>query len=284
MNDTTSNSTKAILPKPTRASTTKTYYLIRLDGPLSSPETVRVAGGLPTLPETFTDESNPDDEDSDLDSNYENPQQTPTRFCRIDNITKDKTLAWLSSNPPPAAEHSDWRPLIIKDARAHKDLSSVSAYPTLGVDTTLPQHRLHSISPDQDLSLRPTQNEYPVWYFFYGTLADPDVLRRVLELPDDSLITYHSARLTTCGDRRYKALVDFTTADNGDAGLTRKNDTTSVIEGKTYLVQNREEEDNLRVYETDLYEVVRCAIELEMNGEVKLVKGLTFRFTGIADD
>jgi hypothetical protein len=50
-------------------------------------------------------------------------------------------------------------------------MSSSSMTPTLGINATLPQHRLVS---------SPHQEQYPILYFFYGTLADPEQLCKVL--------------------------------------------------------------------------------------------------------
>lgn len=44
----------------------------------------------------------------------------------------------------------------------------------------MPQYR-----PDSSEVASP-QNNYPVWYFFYGTLADQDVLGRLFGTLDDS--------------------------------------------------------------------------------------------------
>ncbi|KPM42999.1 hypothetical protein AK830_g3515 [Neonectria ditissima] len=118
----------------------------------------------------------------------------------------------------------------------------------------------------------PSQNQFPVWYFFYGTLADSDVLARVLgdeqqqQLPN---YDYRSARirggiLKTWGGR-YQALVD-----DPDGGY---------VKGSAFLVVDENQEDALRVYETDQYEVVRCTVEMEDG----LVDGLTFKFVGEVD-
>ena len=45
-----------------------------------------------------------------------------------------------------------------------------------------------------------------------------------------------------------------------------------------YVVQSKEHEDELRMYEGGNYEVVRCKIEVE--GGETMVDGLTFRFCG----
>ncbi|KAF4957129.1 hypothetical protein FGADI_3349 [Fusarium gaditjirri] len=94
----------------------------------------------------------------------------PSSFFKINGIDKLVIEGWLRENHYP-----NFTPTFIKDLHAPKDLSSASLYPTLGLDTTLPQHRL---GPDE--IPRRAQSEYPVLYFFYGTLADPSVLAKLL--------------------------------------------------------------------------------------------------------
>jgi hypothetical protein len=72
-------------------------------------------------------------------------------------------------------------------------------------------------------------------------------------------------RMETWGKGKYHALVD--------------GPETSRIRGSVYQVMSEEHEDTLRKYETSVYEVVRCLIE--MNG--MMVEGCTFRFVGKTD-
>ncbi|EJT82595.1 hypothetical protein GGTG_02568 [Gaeumannomyces tritici R3-111a-1] len=126
----------------------------------------------------------------------------------------------------------------------------------------MPQFRPPDGCPPQ----RPAWDEYPVWYLFYGTLATPDVLARVLhlELGDGGI---------------YKALVQ---AEMHDAK----------VGGSAYMVESREEEDALRAYETDKYLVARSAIRLVGKGfsgdngsaSAPVVPGLTFLFRGVPDN
>jgi hypothetical protein len=53
------------------------------------------------------------------------------------------------------------------------------------------------------------------------------------------------------------------------------------VEGWAYEIKKREREDALLYYETDLYEVVRCRIDI--GGLEKVVDGLAFRFIGELD-
>ncbi|TVY79739.1 hypothetical protein Focb16_v009726 [Fusarium oxysporum f. sp. cubense] len=177
----------------------------------------------------------------------------PSSFFKVNGIDKLAIEGWLRENPYPG-----FTPTFIRDLNAPKDLSSTSFHPTLGLDTTLPQYRLGS-----DEIPRPAQKEYPVWYFFYGTLADPSVLAKLLG--SDFQAEYYAAKirggaLKTWG--RYNALVDDPSR-------------TNLAHGKAVLVQTREEEERLRAYETHVYEVVRCSIEM---GSEEPANGLTFRF------
>ncbi|KAK0724285.1 hypothetical protein B0H67DRAFT_640853 [Lasiosphaeris hirsuta] len=135
------------------------------------------------------------------------------------------------------------------------------------VDETTKHSIKHRLASDSTLPL-PMQDEYPVWYFFYGTLADLAVLRRLLHGGDDNAepLTYRPARITGGSlnkwGGKYLALVD--------AGGK------STVEGSGFLVLTKDQEDALRYYETDKYEAVRCKIR--MLDDETTVGGLTFRF------
>jgi hypothetical protein len=180
-------------------------------------------------------------------------------FCKVESSEKDRIILSLSNS------ESSFQPTFIKYSKAEKELSRNSLHPTLGIDATMPQHR-HSANSE----ILPTQDQYPVWYFFYGTLADPLVLKRLLGLSDEP--DYQPARvrggtLTTWGGK-YRALVD---------GPATGPDPS--VQGRAFLVKTRDQEEILCCYESDRYEVVRCNIEME---PTESVKGLTFRFPGNA--
>jgi hypothetical protein len=178
-------------------------------------------------------------------------------FAHVTSATKALIVAWL------AKHHTSHRPTIVKLAIAEKDLSSWSKVPILGTDTTLPQHR-PSVETTVGSGFKPSQDQFPVWYLFYGTLADPAALARVLAIdiiPVLQSAVLHGGRLE-CWGGKYKALAD--EYDRPDAEIA----------GKAYLVQNQAHEDALRFYETDAYEVVRCSFSIDGVPRV----GLTFRF------
>lgn len=225
----------------TRVRKTHCTYLMRLGGPLSTPSQIQTIAHLPTPPATI--------EGSDDDG-------TAATFVRLPHSTVTQPSAWLSTTGVPAYQ----RPTFIRLAEAEKKFSHDSPCPTLGIDTTLPQHRPNSSAA----AFRPLQDEFPVWYFFYGTLAEPERLVNLLGLEERPVLLRAAVRggaVRTWGGK-YKALVD---------GTER-------IGGWAYEVASKEQEDALRAYETESYEVVRCRIEVEGGEEVM---GCTFRFADL---
>lgn len=111
----------------------------------------------------------------------------------------------------------------------------------------------------------------PIYYFFYGTLTNPDVLKKVLGLEADPVL--RSAKiigydLTNWG--QYKALTD------GEPG--------AVVTGYAYIVQSVDEELRLAYYETNAYELTPCEINFTDNPEKeedrRPVIGHTFKYAG----
>ena len=216
-------------------------FIVHLTGPLSSAEVIKEAAALSSLPEIFTgtDESG-----------------ISASFCEIDGEARANLLEWKS-------QHPGFDPTIVRLAKAKKDLCAYTLAPMLGVDATLPQHRLN----DDSISPLPSQNQHPVWYFFYGTLCNFEILARHVEMEDTVPQLFVPAyvkggRVRTWAGK-YKALVD-------------SYDSESRVHGMAFLVLDREQEDALRFYETDKYEVVRCQIFIGTG----VAFGLTFRFCG----
>jgi hypothetical protein len=179
-------------------------------------------------------------------------------FVTIDTTARDAIAVWLSK------QRTSFAPTFVRVSKSGKDLSEHSMYPTLGVDTTLPQYRADSV----DAKFMPTQNQYPVWYFFYGNLAVPDILSRRLALSEQPVFT--PATVTGAVIKRwrgkYNALLDSEGAE------------TAYVDGWAYLVETEEHEEALRLYETENYDIARCTISME--GRSDTVKGLTFKFVG----
>jgi hypothetical protein len=226
-------------------------YILKLEQLISTPEIVQVITGLSTILKSFRGRG----ENGDV------------LFCEIDGRTKFAIENWLSIQ-----RAASFRPLFVPDRRAYKEISPCSLYPTLNKDSTLPQYQPQD--PHLLTSPLPTfgrkHDQFPVWYFFYGTLASVTKLCTILTSPEDKNPILHDAsvrggKIETWGAGKYKALT------NGP--------TTNVITGSAYQVVSEEDEDALRRYETDQYEVVRCSIE--MNNTI--VEGCTFRFIGETD-
>lgn len=221
----------------------RAVYVLKLENVLDTTQRVQEAAALEEPPPTIQGTAEDDGDAS---------------FCRIDGTAKHAILHWLSTRK------INYKPTFARILqKAEKDLSNHSMHPTLGCDATLPQHR----PADTHTFFTPTQDQYPVWYFFYGTLADTAILSRQLLLPnvpDLRPATIRGGVLKTWAGE-YKALVD------GPAN--------ACVEGFAYCVLTKEHEDALRSYETDNYEVVRCTI-LFRDGEVQ---GCTFRFVSTTD-
>ena len=99
------------------------HYLVLLDGPLNTPRCIQEAASLPELPKTIQAAS---------EDNWS------AVFCSIDGNVKKSIEKWLSH------QKSSFRPIPVRICKVRKDLASDTAYPTLGLETTLPQHRLSS--------------------------------------------------------------------------------------------------------------------------------------------
>ncbi|KAF2281072.1 uncharacterized protein EI97DRAFT_19540 [Westerdykella ornata] len=133
----------------------------------------------------------------------------------------------------------------------------------LGRDPTLPHYR-----PSVPASAR-LEDKFPIWYFFYGTLASPERLSRLLDvdlaqLPELKAATLLDGKIQTWAGK-YRALMD---------------SVGGKVEGWIYPVICEDQEDALRVYEGDSYEVVRARFV----SDGKVIEGRTFRFAGFEDE
>ena len=219
----------------------KTTYLILLKDVLNTPEKIQAIANLSEPPEAVQASSETEDD---------------SVFCRIDGGIKQAIESWLSH------QKSTFRPTFVRLSKAKKELAATSIHPTLGLESTLPQHRPTLLQT----SCLPLQDEFPVWYFFYGTLADSSFLTRLLslsELEHPFLIPATISRgIVKSWQQKYNALIDGASTD--------------YVHGSAYRVTTKEREEALLLYETEKYEVVRCSIMMESG----TVEGLTFRFAG----
>ena len=229
-------------PSVSQASSRSTY-IVKLEGPLGTAAQVQVAANLKKIPVVRFGAGEAGDAD----------------FVEVDTNTRDAIYLWLSQH-----NNTGFAPTIIRVSKSGKDLFEHSAYPTLGIDTTMPQYR----ADNSETRFLPAQNQYPVWYFFYGNLADPEILTRRLALSTPPVFVPATIRggMIKRWHSKYNALLDA--------------DSTAWVNGRAYLVESEAHEDALRMYETENYEIVRCSIS--MGGD--LVKGLTFRFAGPSEE
>lgn len=231
-------------------------FLVKLEGYLSTPQRLQEVAKLTEKPHTDVGISDHGD----------------TLFCRIDRNVRRSVEKWAVMQTPK------FNPAFIPVNLAKKDLSPDSLYPTLGLDSTLPQYRVSAsirklganVSQSafsRELPFCPVlPDECPVWYFFYGTLAEPDRLTSVLSLSEAEypvlVPALVSGGLIKSWQGKYRALVDGLESD--------------AVHGSAYKVTSEDREMALRIYETKHYEVVRCTIVMAS----QTVQGLTFRFTG----
>ncbi|KAM0812047.1 putative gamma-glutamylcyclotransferase [Seiridium cardinale] len=109
----------------------------------------------------------------------------------------------------------------------------------------------------------------PIFYFFYGTLTRPEVLKQVLGIEEEPTLRPAKALgyvLSAWG--QYPALID------GDTG-------TEVC-GYAYEVQTVDHEYRLAYYETNAYKLRACKIYFTDGKEPETVTGNTFAYAGDA--
>jgi len=227
-------------PPKRRRRRVEASYLFRLEHPLPTPRDVANAISLSRVPR--------------LESGV--GEDGETGFCRLSQSNMNALDAWVEKHCP------DQRFTKIRIGLAHKDIGEL---PIMGRDPTLPQYR-------PSIPAQPTEqplHEFSVLYFFYGTLADPERLERLFGVPASDLSPLQPAVLMDGRTRtwagKYRALVD---------------DPGAMVDGVAYACMSVEQEDALRVYEGDAYEVVTA--RLIVNGTE--VVGRTFRFAGFDDE
>jgi hypothetical protein len=121
---------------------------------------------------------------------------------------------------------------------------------------------------------RPSQNEYPVWYFLTGSLSKPAYLGKLLKLDTLAMTTAWVNGLVERKERQCTALFRATPEQ-----ILRGEDT---VTGYAYLVKSEEEENRLRCFKTDFFYVARCRMMMladsSETGETE-VDALTFLYS-----
>jgi hypothetical protein len=218
-------------------------YLVRLEHPFSSPQDLASIIGLSRVPQLETGSA----EDGEA------------HFCRLHQPDMERLESWT-------AEHYPKKKLTkIRLCIAHKDPLKL---PILGRDPTLPHHRPSEHPLSANMSIRP-KYEYPIYYFFYGTLASASRLSQLFGIPSCQLPRLEPATLLDGKSRvwagKYRALVD---SPGGE------------VEEYVYPVTSIDQEDALRVYEGDAYEVVSARVILKD----REIDARAFRFSGVEEE
>ena len=126
---------------------------------------------------------------------------------------------------------------------APKNLHGTSRFPYVH-DATLPQHRLNNGEDP-----RPLQDEYPVWYFLVGPLADDEVLQALFRLDEPPFLQPAEVH-------------GFTTVQGSYCSGLARSSAKEVRNGWNYarghacLLSSKLQEDRLRYFYTDLFKVV----------------------------
>jgi Gamma-glutamyl cyclotransferase, AIG2-like len=89
----------------------------------------------------------------------------------------------------------------------------------------------------------------PTFYFFYGTLAQPEILSHILDLKADNPLVL---RLDFIEGYSLRHWGQYRTLINGPP--------LNVVEGVAYLVRSEADVEKLAYYETKAYEAALCVI------------------------
>jgi hypothetical protein len=139
----TSKTTKKTKASPKKSQSlslkkSNTMYLVRLEEPLNSVDIVKNVAKLKDPPEIMNGQG----------------LNCDVVFCIVNCLAITAISEWLTVHAP------DYVPTFVyMPSRAEKSLSKDSHYPTLCMDSTVPQYRLNSDSQIPN----PPQDQYPVW-------------------------------------------------------------------------------------------------------------------------
>lgn len=113
------------------------------------------------------------------------------------------------------------------------------------------------------------ESTYPVNYFFYGTLAQPEVLKRILDLQQEP--AYRPAHIigySLSNWGQYRTLI------NGEPG--------EEVQGTVFEVASEADEAKLAYYETKAYETAWCRLHYDDGKQPAEAYGTTFMYAGDA--
>lgn len=107
----------------------------------------------------------------------------------------------------------------------------------------------------------------PTYYFFYGTLTQPETLSHILDLKEQPVL-------------RPAKLIGYALVDWGQYRALVHGEPGQEVSGRAYLVQSPEDKLKLARYETNAYEAVPCKIQFTDGQSPEHGYGMTFRYAG----
>lgn len=112
--------------------------------------------------------------------------------------------------------------------------------------------------------------QYPVYYFFYGSMTDPATLKRILNL--DEAPKLHEAYIvgyTVARKNNLPALIDGPRAEE--------------VKGYAYFVGSEAEGAKLRECHSKQYKVAPCLVHFRDGNKVTRIPGNVFKHVGDAE-
>jgi hypothetical protein len=109
----------------------------------------------------------------------------------------------------------------------------------------------------------------PVYYFFYGTLTQPETLKRILDLKEEPLL-------------RKAQIVGYSLTNWGDYLTLLGGPPDNVVSGYAYMVQSDDDEQKHAYYETLAYKAAPCLITFADGVQQVQAMGRTFMYAGDA--
>lgn len=121
---------------------------------------------------------------------------------------------------------------------------------------------------DQEPAKAPASpSDYPVYYFFYGTLTAPSTLKWIPDLPKEPV--FCKAQITGYALGKW-----------GDYFALIEGEQDQVVSGYAYQVQSEAHAQKLAYYETSTYKVHDCQIRFTDDNQLSELDGKTFMYAG----
>lgn len=106
-----------------------------------------------------------------------------------------------------------------------------------------------------------------VYYFFYGTLTEPQILSHILDLKQPPVL-------------RPAKLIGYALTNWGQYRALISGEPDEEVTGHAYLVESIDDELKLARYETNAYEPASCIIRFTDGQDPTQESGMTFKYAG----